>query len=201
MPDSFNQELKKDRIGIFIISISIIILSIFFLKKDNSINESNLTELQLTLKESPKFIERQGKTPAHIIITSKEYKKDFHISNFEYKTIDLELFKKSINKNDSIRIKIDNSDKYKLNRETIVNNFTYVYGLEKNNSQFIDLEKTKKLKDEDTKIAFFILGLGLIMLPYAFIRRNVELRFEMMILTYIFLSAIIYSILKANKLI
>ncbi|SHI66651.1 hypothetical protein SAMN05444337_0513 [Flavobacterium haoranii] len=33
MPDSFNQELKKDRIGIFIISISIIILSIFFFKK------------------------------------------------------------------------------------------------------------------------------------------------------------------------
>ena len=128
-------------------------------------------------------------------------KKDFHISNFEYKTIDLELFKKSINKNDRIQIKIDSSDKYKLNRETIVNNFTYVYGLAKNNSQFIDLEKTKKLKDEDTKIAFFFLGLGLIILPYAFIKRNVELRFEMMILTYIFLSVIIYSILKVNKLI
>ncbi|TXI65596.1 MAG: hypothetical protein E6Q46_06100 [Flavobacterium sp.] len=200
MADLLNQESEKDRLAILIASFLLIVFSIYFIIKDNTIQTNELTEIEISLNSQPQYFEYKAKTPAHIILQSKEYKKPFWISNFEYKTINLDSFQLNINKNDILKVKINKEDLSNLNNESLINNLIYIYGISKNNIEYINLTKTKGLKDEDSKIAYFSLILGFLMIPYIFLKKNVELRFEFMILTYIFLSVIAYSFLKTQNI-
>lgn len=200
MADLLNQESKKDRLAILAASLLLIIFSIYFIVKDNSIQTNELAEIKISLSSKPQYFEYKAKTPAHIILKSKEHKKPFWISNFEYKTINLDSFQLNINKNDILKVKINKEDLSNLNSESVINNIIYIYGISKNNIEYINLPKTKEFKDEDSKIAYFSLILGFLMIPYIFLKKNVELRFEFMILTYIFLSVIVYSFLKTQNI-
>jgi|LakMenE18May11ns_1017448.scaffolds.fasta_scaffold9244946_1 hypothetical protein len=200
MADLLNQESKKDRLAILIASFLLIVFSIYFIIKDNTIQTNELAEIKISLNSQPQYFEYKAKIPAHIILQSKEYKKPFWISNFEYKTINLDSFQLNINKNDILKVKINKEDLSNLNNESLINNILYIYGISKNNIEYINLTKTKGLKDEDSKIAYFSLILGFLMIPYIFLKKNVELRFEFMILTYIFLSVIAYSFLKTQNI-
>ena len=200
MADLLNQESKKDRLAILAATLLLIIFSIYFIVKDNSIQTNELAEIKISLSSKPQYFEYKAKTPAHIILKSKEHKKPFWISNFEYKTINLDSFQLNINKNDILKVKINKEDLSNLNSESVINNIIYIYGISKNNIEYINLPKTKEFKDEDSKITYFSLILGFLMIPYIFLKKNVELRFEFMILTYIFLSVIVYSFLKTQNI-
>lgn len=200
MADLLNQESKKDRLAILVASLLLIIFSIYFIVKDNSIQTNELAEIKISLSSQPQYFEYKAKTPAHIILKSKEHKKPFWISNFEYKTINLDSFQLNINKNDILKVKINKEDLSNLNSESLINNIIYIYSVSKKNIEYVNLTKTKELKDEDSKILYFLLILGFLMIPYIFLKKNVELRFEFMILSYIFLSIIAYSFLKMQNI-
>lgn len=200
MADLLNQESKNDRLAILIASFLLIVFSIYFLKKDNTIQTNELSEIKISLNAQPQYFEYKNKTPAHITLQSKEYKRPFWISNFEYKTISLDSFQLNINKNDILKVKINKEDLSNLNSEKHFNNTIYIYGIAKDNIEYVNLTKTKELKDLDSKICYFFLILGFLMIPYIFLKKNVELRFEFMIFTYIFLSVIVYSFLKMQNI-
>ena len=185
MADLLNQESKKDRLAILIASFLLIVFSIYFIIKDN-IQTNELAEIKISLNSQPQYFEYKAKTPAHIILQSKEYKKPFWISNFEYKTINLDSFQLNINKNDILKVKINKEDLSNLNNESLINNVIYIYGISKNNIEYINLTKTKGLKDEDSKIAYFSLILGFLMIPYIFLKKNVELRLYLFVCNSLF---------------
>ncbi len=165
---------KSDRIIIISISLVIIFSFLYVALRNNSIPNNELVSINVTLKISPKYDEYKIKSTTYrdIILTTKEYDREFKITSMTYEATDHEAFKSNIKFGDSIELKVLKSEVSELNENSFWNDYNDVYGLTKNGRNFIDAELRTELKDSDSKWSYFFVAIGLIMLPYGFMKRK-----------------------------
>ena len=165
---------KNDRIIVISISLTMIFFFLYLALRDNSLPNKELASINVTLKSSPKYDEYRIKSTTYrdIILTTKEYNREFKITSMTYKATDHESFKSNIKSGDSIELKVLKSKVSELTENSFWNNYNDVYGLTKNGKNYIDIELKTELEDSDSKWSYFGVALGLIMLPYGFMKRK-----------------------------
>ncbi|PRZ19245.1 hypothetical protein [Flavobacterium granuli] len=165
---------KSDRIIIISIALVIIFSFLYVALRDNSLPNNELASINVTLKSSPKYDEYKIKSTTYrdIILTTKEYNREFKITDMTYEATDHEAFKSNIKSGDRIELKVLKSEVSELDENSFWNDYNDVYGLTKNGRNFIDVELRTELKDSDSKWSYFFIAIGLIMLPYGFIKRK-----------------------------
>ena len=167
-----NYITKQNRIIIIIISLSLISISLFFALRNNSISENSLQPIQVTLEYPPKYLTYKIKTTTYkdIVFQTKEYKKIFKITSFTYKATNHEALVSNVNAGDTILLKVRNSDISGLQVEDRWNDYNEVYGVTKKGTSYINLDLRNRLAYKDSRWAFFIVLLGLVILPYGLIK-------------------------------
>jgi hypothetical protein len=165
---------KSDKIILVSISLAIIFTFLYVALRDNSLPSNELASINVILKSSPKYDEYKIKSTTYrdIILSTKEYNREFKITDMTYEATDHEAFKSNIKSGDSIELKVLKSEVSELNENSFWNDYNDVYGLTKNGRNFIDVELRTELKDSDSKWSYFFISIGLIMLPYGFIKRK-----------------------------
>ena len=140
--------------------------------RDNSISNDDLSTFKVTLKDTPKYdiYKIKSTTYRDIILTTREHEKAFKIRGMTFEATNHDDFKKEIFAGDTVDLKIKSEDVGKLNSNTFVNNYTQVYGLTKKGINYIDLSLRTNLKNKDSKWAYLFVFLGLVILPYGFIK-------------------------------
>tara|TARA_B100000809_G_C14905424_1_gene447769 strand:+ start:56 stop:694 length:639 start_codon:yes stop_codon:yes gene_type:complete len=153
---------------VFVISLILIITSIYLGLRDESINKSDLTEINITLSEEPKYEEFTLKQTTYrdIYIKSNEYSSKFNIGGMTYKSTN-HIGIKKLSKNSEISIAVLKS---KVN-DLFSNNTIGIYSLDINNTNLIDLDKRNQLEKSDSYWFIVFTIFGLVMLPYAFIEK------------------------------
>ena len=167
-----NYITKQNRIIIIIISLSLISISLFFGLRNTSISENSLQPIQVTLEYPPKYLTYKIKTTTYkdIVLQTKEYKKIFKITSFTYKATNHEALVSNVNAGDTILLKVRNSDISGLQVEDKWNDYNEVYGVTKKGTSYINLDLRNRLANKDSRWAFFIVLLGLVILPYGLIK-------------------------------
>ncbi|CAM3052009.1 hypothetical protein SAMN05444143_1354 [Flavobacterium succinicans] len=165
---------KSDRIIVVSISLAMIFSFLYLALRDNSLPNNELASINVTLKSYPKYDEYKIKSTTYrdIILTTKEYNREFKITSMTYEATNHEAFKSNIKSGDSIELKVLKSEASELNENSFWNDYNEVYGLTKNGKNYIDIELRTELKDSDSKWSYFLVAIGLIMLPYGFMKRK-----------------------------
>lgn len=168
----YEPESKGARIFIIATSLTIVFLFLYFALRDNSLPDNELSTIFVTLKDTPEYDEYKIKSTTYrsIILTTKEYQRKFKIASMAYKATDHNDFKADIFAGDKVELKVKESDLEDLNENTFWNNFNDVYGLSKNGKTYVDIELSTELTDKDSKWSYFFVIIGLVMLPYGFIK-------------------------------
>lgn len=163
---------KGTRIFIIAFSLTVIFLSLYLALRDNSIPNNELSTIYVTLKDLPKYDEYKIKSTTYrdIILTTKEHNREFKITGMTYRATDHNAFKSNIFAGDKVELKVKKSELDNLNENTYWNNYNDVYGLSKNGSSYIDIELRTQLMDKDSKWSYCFVILGLVILPYGFIK-------------------------------
>jgi hypothetical protein len=163
---------KKEKVSIIILSSAIILIFLFLGMRDNSIHNEDLSTIKVTLKETPKYYVYKIKSTTYrdIILTTQEYDKEFKITGMTFDATAHRSFKENVFAGDVLFLKVNSEDVDKLNNNTFVNNYNEVYGLTKKGINYIHLDLRTKLKNKDSKGAYLFVLLGLVMLPYGFIK-------------------------------
>ena len=189
---------KSDRIIIISISLVIIFSFLYVALRDNSLPNNELASINVILKSSPKYDEYKIKSTTYrdIILSTKEYNREFKITDMTYKATDHEAFKSNIKSGDSIELKVLKSEVSELNEKSFWNDYNDVYGLTKNGRNFIDVELRTELKDSDSKWSYFFIAMGLIMLPYGFMKRKPLISMDKAITTICVLGLILILIVN-----
>lgn len=189
---------KSDRIIIISISLVMIFSFLYVALRDNSLPNNELASINVILKSSPKYDEYKIKSTTYrdIILSTKEYNREFKITDMTYEATDHEAFKSNIKSGDSIELKVLKSEVSELNENSFWNNYNDVYGLTKNGRNFIDVELRTELKDSDSKWSYFFIAIGLIMLPYGFIKRKPLISMDKAITTICVLGLILILIVN-----
>ncbi|GEC73618.1 hypothetical protein SAMN05443543_10815 [Flavobacterium flevense] len=189
---------KSDRIIIISISLVIIFSFLYVALRDNSLPNNELASINVILKSSPKYDEYKIKSTTYrdIILSTKEYNREFKITDMTYKATDHEAFKSNIKSGDSIELKVLKSEVSELNEKSFWNDYNDVYGLTKNGRNFIDIELRTELKDSDSKWSYFFITMGLIMLPYGFMKRKPLISMDKAITTICVLGLILILIVN-----
>ena len=107
---------KSDRIIIISISLVIIFSFLYIALRNNSLPNNELVSINVTLKSSPKYDEYKIKSTTYrdIVLTTKEYNREFKISDMAYEATDHEAFKSNIKSGDRIELKVLKSEVSKL---------------------------------------------------------------------------------------
>lgn len=170
----YKPNTKSDRIIIISIALVIIFSFLYVALRNNSLPNNELVSINVTLKSSPKYDEYKIKSTTYrdIVLTTKEYNREFKITDMTYEATDHEAFKSNIKSGDRIELKVLKSEVSELDENSFWNDYNDVYGLTKNGRNFIDVELRIELKDSDSKWSYFFIAIGLIMLPYGFIKRK-----------------------------
>jgi hypothetical protein len=189
---------KSDRIIIISIALVIIFSFLYVALRDNSLLNNELASINVTLKSSPKYDEYKIKSTTYrdIILTTKEYNREFKITDMTYEATDHEAFKSNIKSGDRIELKVLKSEVSELDENSFWNDYNDVYGLTKNGRNFIDVELRTELKDSDSKSSYFFIGIGLIMLPYGFIKRKPLISMDKALTTICVLGLILILIIN-----
>jgi hypothetical protein len=163
---------KGERIFVIATSLTIVFLFLYLALRDNSLPDNELSTIYVTLKETPKYDEYKIKSTTYrdIILTTKEYKRKFKITSMTYKATDHNAFKANVLAGDRVELKVKKSELDDLNENTFWNNYNDVYGLSKNGNSYVDIELRTELKNKDSKWSYFFVIIGLVMLPYGFIK-------------------------------
>ncbi|MCU7617059.1 hypothetical protein NZ698_07605 [Chryseobacterium sp. PBS4-4] len=166
--------IKGTRVFILATSSLIILVFLYLALRNNSLSDNELSTIYVTLQGSPKYRHYKIKSSDYsdIILKTKEYKREFKITAMEYKATDHRSLQKNIVSGEKIELKVKKSEVGDLNGSTIWNNYNNVYGLGKNGQNYIEIELRNKFSDEDSKWSYFFIFIGLVMLPYAFIKRK-----------------------------
>jgi hypothetical protein len=175
------------------------ILSFLYLAlRDNSLPNNELVSINVKLKSPPKYDEYKIKSTTYrdIILTTKEYSREFKITSMTYEATNHEEFKTDIKSGDNIELKILKSEVSELNEHSFWNDYNEVYGLTKDGKNYIDIELRTELKDSDSKWSYFLVAIGLVMLPYGFLKRKPLISMEKAITTICVIGLIL--ILIAN---
>lgn len=165
---------KGERITVVSISLAFIFSFLYLALRDNSLPDNELSSINVTLKNPPKYDEYRIKSTTYrdIILTVNEYNREFKITSMTYKATDHEALKSNIKSGDSIKLKVMKSELNKLNENTFWNDYNEVYGLSKNGENYIDLDLKTELENSDSKWSYLFVVIGLVMLPYAFMKRK-----------------------------
>jgi hypothetical protein len=163
---------KSERITVVSISLAFIFSFLYLALRDNSLPNNELSSINVTLKNPPKYDEYRIKSTTYrdIILITNEYNREFKITSMTYKATDHEALKSNIKSGDSIELKVMKSELNKLNENTFWNDYNDVYGLSKNGKNYIDIDLRTELENSDSKWAYFFVAIGLVMLPYAFMK-------------------------------
>jgi hypothetical protein len=153
---------------VLIISLILIVGSIYLGLRDKSINKSDLSEINITLSEKPKYEEYTLKQTTYrdIYIKSNEYSSKFYIGGMTYKSTNHKYVKK-LTKNSEISIAVLKSTIKDLSSSNTIG----IYSLNIDNKKLIDLDKRNELKKSDSNWFIVFAIFGLVMLPYAFIKK------------------------------
>ena len=189
---------KNDRIIIISIALVIIFSFLYVALRDNSLPNNELVSINVTLKSSPKYDEYKIKSTTYrdIVLTTKEYNREFKITDMTYEATDHEAFKSNIKSGDRIELKVLKSEVSELDENSFWNDYNDVYGLTKNGRNFIDVELRTELKDSDSKWSYFFIAIGLIMLPYGFIKRKPLISMDKALTTICVLGLILILIIN-----
>ena len=189
---------KSDRIIIISISLVIIFSFLYIALRNNSLPNNELVSINVTLKSSPKYDEYKIKSTTYrdIVLTTKEYNREFKITDMTYEATDHEAFKSNIKSGDRIELKVLKSEVSELDENSFWNDYNDVYGLTKNGRNFIDVELRTELKDSDSKWSYFFIAIGLIMLPYGFIKRKPLISMDKALTTICVLGLILILIIN-----
>ncbi|MTI29295.1 RuvB-like domain-containing protein [Xanthovirga aplysinae] len=167
---------------LFVIGFSLVMIfgSIYLAIKDNTVYESDLTTIEVTLKEDPIYDQYKIKSTTYkeITLKTKEYQRDFKVTGKTYKSTDHYKLRTSVKAGDHVQLKVKKGTVPKLNKKSFVNNYNEVFGLSKKGISLIDLVLKAELEDKDSKWAYCFTILGLVMLPYGFIKKKPMLSME-----------------------
>lgn len=187
---------KGARIFVILTSLTFVFLFLYLALRDNSLSDNELITINVTLKDTPKYDEYKIKSTTYrdIILTTKEYQREFRITAMTYKATDHNAFKSNVLVGDKVEIKVKKSELDDLNKNTFWNKSNDVYGLTKNGKNYIDIELKTELEDSDSKWSYFGVALGLIMLPYGFMKRKSLISMEKAIIALCVLILILIVI-------
>jgi len=168
----YEPESKGARIFVIVISLTFVFVSLYLAFRDNSIPDNELSTISVTLKETPKYDEYKIKSTTYrdIILTTKEQKREFKITGMTYKATDHNAFKANVLVGDKVKLKVKKTELENLNENTFWNNYNDVYGLSKDGISYVNIELRTELTDKDSKWSYFFVIIGLVMLPYGFIK-------------------------------
>ncbi len=194
----YKPNTKSDRIIIISIALVIIFSFLYVALRNNSLPNNELVSINVTLKSSPKYDEYKIKSTTYrdIVLTTKEYNREFKITDMTYEATDHEAFKSNIKSGDRIELKVLKSEVSELDENSFWNDYNDVYGLTKNGRNFIDVELRTELKDNDSKWSYFFIAIGLIMLPYGFIKRKPLISMDKALTTICVLGLILILIIN-----
>ncbi len=191
---------KGERIFAIAVSLTIVFFFLYLAHRDNSLPEDELSSIYVTLKDTPKYDEYQIKSTTYrdIILTTKEYQREFKITAMTYNATNHDAFKTNVFAGDKVELKVKKSDLEDLNDNTYWNNYNDVYGLSKDGINYIDIKLRTRLIDIDSKYAYFMVVFGLVILPYGFIKRKPYIDFDTAIAATAIIGLIVLFI--AHKL-
>ena len=163
---------KGTRIFIIATSLTFVFSFLYLALRDNSLSDNELSTIYVTLKATPKYDEYKIKSTTYrdITLITKEYQREFRITAMTYKATDHNAFKANVLAGDKVELKVKKTELDDLNESTFWNNYNDVYGLSKNGKDYVDIELRTELTDKDSKWSFFFVIIGLVMLPYGFIK-------------------------------
>jgi hypothetical protein len=194
----YKPNTKSDRIIIISIALVIIFSFLYIALRDNSLPNNELASINVTLKSSPKYDEYKIKSTTYrdIILTTTEYNREFKIIDMTYEATDHEAFKSNIKSGDRIELKVLKSEVSELDENSFWNDYNDVYGLTKNGRNYIDIELRTEMKDSDSKWSYFFIAIGLIMLPYGFIKRKPLISMDKVLTTICVLGLILILLIN-----
>jgi hypothetical protein len=169
---SYKLPTKNEKFFIIAGSLAIIFVFLYLGLRDNSLLDNELSTVYVKLKDNPKYDEYKVKSTTYqdIILTTKEYRRDFKITGFTYKATNHRAFKANIQAGDKVELKIKKSELDHLNDNAFSNSYNDIYGLSKDGIEYVDNELRTELKDKDSRWSYLFVLIGLVMLPYGFIR-------------------------------
>jgi len=176
--NTFTKKARKETMTIgeraftIAVSLAIIFFFLYIALRDNSLPQNELSTINVTLKDAPKYDEYTIKSTTYrdIVLTTKEYKCDFKIKAMTYKATDHIAFKANILAGDKVELKVKKTELDHLNETTFWKKHNDVYGLIKNGNDYVDINLRTELIDKDSKMYYFFVILGLVMLPYGFLK-------------------------------
>jgi hypothetical protein len=170
----------------------------WFAVRDNAVDDKEYLEISATIKISPKFDEYEIKPTRYQTITfrTNEYLKDFVISRASVQASNVEAINREISVGDSIWITIEKSEIENLNTKTFVNNYNDAFGLRKNLTTYVDLDKRNAIEEKDAKYSYFFILLGAVILPYGVFKGKPIIGMDKAIGIVILLGLIIAAILN-----
>lgn len=189
---------KKEKISIIILSSVIILIFLYLGMRDNSVNHDDLSTIKVTLKDTPKYDVYKIKSTTYrdIILTTHEYDRKFKITGMTFEATAHNTLKETVFAGDMLYLKVKSEDIDKLNNNTTVNNYNEVYGLTKKGVNYIDLDLRTKMTNKDSKWAYLFVMLGLVMLPYGFIKGKPIIGMTYAVLIFCIIGLIIMFVLR-----
>jgi len=189
---------KRDRLIVIIFSAILISLFLYLALRDNGLADNDLLPIVATLRETPKYDEFKIKATTYheITLITKEYNRVFKITGMTYKATNHNAFKSSIIAGDIIELKVKTVDFDNLDKNTFSNNYNDVYSVTKNGISYINNSLRTELANKDGKWAYFFVAVGLIMLPYGFIKKRPLISMTTALVTTAIVEIVIMLILR-----
>ena len=189
---------KGARMFVIATSLTIVILFLYLALRDNSLPDNDLSTIYVTLKDTPKYDEYKIKSTTYrdIILRTKEYQREFKITAMTYNATDHNALKANVLAGDKVELKVKKSELDDLNENTFWNNYNDVYGLSKNGNSYVDIELRTELTDKDSKWSYFFVIIGLVMLPYGFVKTKPIISMDKAITSTVVIGLIIMLIVS-----
>ncbi|TNE79835.1 MAG: hypothetical protein EP332_09655 [Bacteroidetes bacterium] len=161
-------------------SILIITVALYWGLRDKGISYGDLKTIEVTVEKEPVFEESRIKSTTYysILLKAKEYNVDFAIGGMNYKASDIQGIKSNIHAGDKVNLRVLKSELDDFNERSFWHKHNEAYGLSKNGYQYVNLEFSEELEDNDSNYAFSLVLVGLVMLPYAFIKGKPRIKLE-----------------------
>lgn len=161
-------------------SILLITLALYWGLRDNGISYGDLKTIEVTVENEPVFEESRIKSTTYysILLKAKEFNVDFAIGGMNYKASDIQGIKSNIHAGDKVNLRVLKSELDDFNERSFWNKHNEAYGLSKNGYQYVNLEFSEELENNDSKYAFSLVFVGLLMLPYVFIKGKPRIKLE-----------------------
>ncbi len=154
------------------IPLLLILGALYFNFNGKSIQESDLSRLQLMLSRPPQIMEESGKnTSQWMQLSTYKYKDRLVLSDeFTYRATNIKKIMDSIVADNLVTIKIKTTDLSELQGSS--NTKIEIYGLEKNGQSYTDLALRNQLQKDKNKWLFILIPIVTILLFYILFKKE-----------------------------